>query len=341
MILTFVYLGDKLPKYVLTNMSQVAKRFPSYSLVFIGDTKKVCEKVKSLGFNVWLSQDPEASWAINRNSLTHDPEFRDGFWFKTLARFFALNEFLRQTPYETCLLIESDVWVSPNFPMPKFESLTKQIAFPMTTSKQGVASTFFVKDQKSLQHFLDFAEFRVKKDPSSTDVTILAEYYEMHPDKTMILPSGPISHEGYNNGIAENEQSLYSDQSTFQGQIFDASTWGQFLTGEDPRNSWGYRILYRVQRNHAVNPAVFVFSNQGSSIQASLLGYQYEVNSLHVHSKDIRIFGDDSFVLTRLSDFKSQTRKEVVWRYFVRFLPSRAKYLIKNLVLNARKVVSS
>jgi hypothetical protein len=329
LILAFVYLGPKIPRYVITNMQQVSSRFPSFEVVFIGDNEKICKKVKAFGFRTWVSPNPDAAWGINRLSLSHDPIFRDGFWFRTLARFFALNEFLKVYPNVSCLLIESDVWISPSFPMHQFDDSSFQVSFPVTTSIQGVASTFYVKSSEHMQQFLDFSSHEVQRNPNSTDVTILAEYRRKHPERVTILPSGPTSPEAYNLKFREFEPKLMSDQTFFKKQIFDASTWGQFLTGEEPRNSWGFRLINNIQLHHAVNPSLFEFKTDGREFFARFNGVDYKINSLHVHSKDRRVFKDDLFLPTRFKNYSGCAQKEIVWKYFIRLIPSRFKYELR------------
>ena len=332
MIATFVYLGTSIPDYVMANMAQFSSRFPNTPLLFIGDSQLVCKKVEARGFKIWKARDPEESWGINRDSMSHDPAFRNGFWFKTLARFFALHEYSSNFPSESVLLIESDVWISPHFPLEIFQEFTHPIAFPLATSEQGVASTFFARNADCLLHFLNFAERRVLETPDSTDVTILAEYRSQYPEKTYILPSGPTELAGYNQRFSVVEPQVLSDQKYFPNQIFDASTWGQFLTGEDPRNSWGFRFLYRRQTNHAVNPSAFKFRINQGAITASINGVDYQLNSLHVHSKDLLMFTDSSRVISRVNGYHGEVKKELIWKFFLRFLPSRFKFTLVRLM---------
>lgn len=338
MIAIFVYLGSSLPNYVLANMTQFKSRFPDSPLVFIGDSQKVCDKVELCGFNIWKVRDPEDSWGINRNSMSHDPVFRNGFWFKTLARFFALHEYLKNFPTESVLLIESDVWISPQFPLEIFQGFAHPIAFPLATSEQGVASTFFAKDSDCLKHFLNFAEHRVLVKPDSTDVTILAEYRSNYPENTYILPSGPIELNGYNPGYSKVESEMLSDQKYFPNQIFDASTWGQFITGEDPRNSWGFRYLYRRQISHAVDPSVFDLSMKQDAITATINGVDYQINTLHIHSKDLLVFTDSSRVISRVRGYHGTVKKEIIWKFFLRFLPSRFKHILHKQLISFRRL---
>jgi hypothetical protein len=326
LIFAFVYLGDSLPKYVLANMRQISKNHPSYRLVFIGDNSAICKKVEKHGYEVWKSPDPEVAWKINRYSMSHNPDFRDGFWFKTLARFFALNEYLRLHSTTPTLLIESDVWLSPSFPIDTFLKSNISIAFPLTTSNQGVASTFFIRTQSDLQKFLDFAVQEVKRDSTSTDVSILANYKRANLQEVFVLPSGPSLTEAYNFGFRDIEPGLLSDNTIFANQIFDGSTWGQFFTGEDPRNSWGTRSIYHVQNHHAVNPRYFKIYFAEGAIVAEIDNERYVVQSLHVHSKDIRVFLDSNFVRRRVEGLSANEKKEIDLFVWLRMLPSRVKF---------------
>jgi hypothetical protein len=224
--------------------------------------------------------------------------------------------------------------------MSKFNLISQEIAFPLTTPSQGVASTFFVRESACLEKFLDFAERRVKEEPSSTDVSILAEYHSQHSDRVCILPSGPVGAVAYNDGFSIEAQNLLSNQTFFDNQIFDGSTWGQYITGEDPRNSWGFRHVYQVQKHHAVNPSKVNLTWTNGTIVAKFLDEEYQIHSLHVHSKDIRVFKKQDFVESRINDFNGIAVREIVFRYFVRFIPSRiafeARRGLKGLVARIR-----
>jgi len=229
-------------------------------------------------------------------------------------------------------LIESDVWISSSFPMREFEFADFHFAYPLTTLTQGVASTFFVSSNSSLQRFIDYAKLKVLENPASTDVTILAEFRRDNPNLVFILPSGPKTESAYNLDFAGDEIEIMSDSKKFPGQFFDASTWGQFLTGEDPRNSWGIRVIYHVQSHHAINPSKFRFRVSDKNIYADIDGASYQIHSLHVHSKDIRIFQIPNFVSGRLSNYQGLPEREIAWKYFLKFLPYRVKFEIKEFI---------
>jgi hypothetical protein len=264
--------------------------------------------------------------------MAHNPDFRDGFWFKTLARFYALSEFMKLEPSESALLVESDVWISPDFPFETFIFPEFDCAYPLANSSQGVASTFFIRNSKCMQNFLEFAEKSVLTNPESTDVTILGAYYKLSDINIKILPSAVSSSESFNSWVSEEERNLLASKSFFSSGIFDASTWGQFLTGEDPRNAWGYRNLYSKQVQHPVNPSAHFFSVSGDKIFAHIGNSNASVYSLHVHSKDVRVFSNSQFLARRVRESILGTKKEPVIRYIIRFMPSRILFTLKKFI---------
>ena len=332
MKLIFVYLGKDLPKYVLANIRQIQGKFPDREIVFIGDDPLLCKKMAGKGIDTWLSPTPELNWVLNRSSLSHDPDFRNGFWFKTLARFYSLNEYMKLFPFQSVLLIESDVWISPSFPFRKFEQGCFDCAYPLAGKKQGVASTFFIRNSKCMQTFLEFAEQATLLNPEETDVTILGSFFRFGALNTVVLPSAINIKESFGSHVDVDEIVLMTSEEFFEDGIFDASTWGQFLTGLDPRNSWGFRRIYFHQESHSVNPTKFTFSAIGDELLVNLSGMSKRIYSLHIHSKDLRVFKKRGFLTSRVINSGNGPRNEVVLKYVVRFLPSRFLHVSKRTI---------
>ena len=288
MNLVFVYLGRKIPKYVLDNFRMTVENFPSHSCFFVSDNSIMKSKIESAGGKFFLISNPAATWKIDQNSMGYSPAFRDGFWYKTLARIYALERFAL-THDEPFLHIESDVILSVNFPFSRFLTIQSQLAYPLTTVDQGVASTLFVKNHKAISSLLKFSEREISQNNMATDVTILGSYHQGNSD-VMILPTAiPGTGMFTENTSLHNQQLVSNNFDVFSG-IFDASTWGQFILGEDERNSLGFRRIGHIQNHHLVNPANYPFEVLDDFISIRFFEKQIPIFALHVHCKDRRAF---------------------------------------------------
>ena len=285
MKLVVVYLGRNVPKYVFLNLALLQHRFPEYDVVFLTDYLKnlvKAEKIGALSIRVPRSEEYEE---ISPSQLAYDPGYRDLFWYKTLARLFALNRYLADHPNEPILHIEADVLLMPDFPLDTVRQITHSLSFPLSTVNQGAASTLFIKDRSALQNLISFAIERIEIDPGETDMTILAKYRIAYPERILVMPSAPNQSEAFIDHSFTNQISALSENIDFFGGLFDANTWGQYLTGEDERNSRGVRQIFHFQSHHAINTQAFIFDFD-SNLRVKLASEGYTLFSLHVHSKN-------------------------------------------------------
>ena len=293
MELVLVYLGSEIPKYVRENLILLKRQFPDYDCVLLTDSVFLFNKLATemAGINVELVSNPEETWNQVLGASGFSREFRDNFWGKTLARFFSIHEYMSKNPNNSVLHIEADVWLSPNFPLEKFESINHLIAYPLTNADQGVASTIFFKNSNGAKLLKSYAAESMSIDNQSTDVSVLGNLYLKYPDDILILPTSPSQEFTFHNHVGMETKIAMSKYFPDFGGVFDASTWGQFITGEDPRNSVGKKLLYHHQLHHAVCPIDLRFSFKGTrSLIAKNNTFEFEIFSLHIHSKTNKIF---------------------------------------------------
>jgi hypothetical protein len=219
--------------------------------------------------------------------------FRDGFWVKTLERFFALQAFSSfvDAPF---IHIESDVIIFDNFPFECFSELDGEIAFPVLAKGLGIASVLWFMNGIALSNFLTYIE---RFDLAINDMEILGAYLSEHPSRVSVLPTASVD-------MVFSEYSdlardvLQVNYPIFNG-YFDGATLGQFIFGLDARNSFGLRKVGFNHRNHPINPDLLSFSFQNNNLILSQ-HKQSNVFNLHVHSKDIKAFdyrGRNSYLL--------------------------------------------
>lgn len=297
MRVVYVYTGHNLPKYAVDSLRQVRQRFPELDLWFISDSPKSLLRVARLGLNTWQCSDPQIAFRSILDSLDHPMEFRNAFWFRTLARFFILRDFMTMHPQDAVLHIESDVWLSPNFPFQFFDSCTSALAFPCISSSEAAASTLFIRDSSAAEFLTSRSLEIISNDSSTTDMRILSQIGHEHPDLVLQLPSETAT-------------------ETFLG-IFDPAPWGMYLFGVDPRNHQGVLKLYEEHSGFSTKLGTARFQvGEENSLTVELDGFTFSIFSLHIHSKDRRIFSLSSereILLQRTRESSLGPKKVRLW----------------------------
>lgn len=330
MKIVIVYLGNSLPLYVLDNLRYIKDVVPSGSLVFISEDDKILAKVSKIGVDTWKCTDPNISWNEVRSKLSHPENFRNGFWFKTIARFFAISQYMRLTG-ESVLQIEADVWLAKNFPFVKFEEICDKIAFPLESKATGAASILWIPKLELLDTLLELVENELILNGHATDMTILGKFSMQYPKLTFILPSIVPQLEDYENKVLITMDSKQQVPVEFGG-LFDPLTYGLFLLGADARNSRGFKILFSRPTAHSALAETYKYF-----FETDLLYVQSENSSkiplycLHVHSKDRSIFNNKRRARTlelRIAQSEQGVRKEFE---IVVYLNQSIKYFRKKM----------
>ena len=109
MEIVLVHVGSKLPKYLLLNLKRTCELFPQFTVVLITDTQEELAIGKSN-----FRKSPftmTGDYEILNKNLNHPKEFRNNFWFTSLARIYALCDYVASNNVEI-LHIESDVLIA-------------------------------------------------------------------------------------------------------------------------------------------------------------------------------------------------------------------------------------
>jgi len=330
-------VGSKAPNYFWENLKYLNREFPRMKTVFISDQNEDIRKARKLKLNHWQTKSVVKSWEQVHRQMNHPLEFRNGFWFLTIARFVALADYMQQNPNESILQIEGDVWIAPNFPMHLFEKIEMKYAFPLVSNIEGAASTLYVRDAQSADELLRFSERMLQVNPSGTDMTILGDLARNYPRDCLILPSSISQHNSNQVGNFPQDEHFSKNLSRFNG-IFDGAQWGSYIFGEDPRNHRGIRLLFNRSSPKEVKPWDFVFSSTNlgfPGVQAK--NEVIPIFALHIHSKDIRLFKRGKIAkiwAIRIQQEKGGVRREIILNVLVaqliRALRRRWKVLISS-----------
>jgi hypothetical protein len=198
------------------------------------------------------------------------------------------------------ILVESDIWVANNFPFNKFESLNCEMAYPLLCEGSAIASTVYFRDSKSVNNFIDHIEKELSALPELTDMQVMWSYFSEYESRILVLPTSINDKTAFN---PTNNVEIYSkisnNANVFNG-LFDGATWGQFITGEDPKNLLGIQRIYHRLNHHFVNPGNYRIHLKGSGeINVSIAGSTLPLYSLHIHSKDKRYFSKHQYKIIK------------------------------------------
>jgi hypothetical protein len=291
--IVFVFLNQKIPKYALKNILYFRNSFPDKNLIFISDFEYNIELVKSFGVETYLVKKPMLVWEELVNYKSVDSNFRGGFWLSTLARFHAIAQYMKSNPEKSVLQVECDVLLMPNFPFQIVYQTNTGIAFPIVNNTEAVPSLVFFRNATYANKLLEFMSHKMVMESHTTDMTILGQYSIDFPDLVTILPTNFSANFGYQPWVElDLKKRMSKDIGIYKG-VFDAATWGQFLTGEDPRNTLGIRRVFHTLKHHAVDPSKFFwnFNESRGVITISNGEENFPLYCLHIHSKDLKCFG--------------------------------------------------
>ena len=292
MEIVFVHFGPRLPKYLLLNLKRTCDSLPSAQITLITDQVHQIELGRE-NFRIHLMHLSD-EYSILNLGLSHRKDFRNNFWFSSLARLVALSDYViaTQTPV---LHIESDVIISKDFPVSKFALLDRQFAYTLIGPQSAVASVMWIANHDAAVFLKNFIIASVVDDPNTTDMKILGKLQAQNPDLVRSLASFPVgetsAYSGLNSKITEDF--LYTEN--LFGGFFDAADIGQYLLGDDPRNHRGFKVLRRQLTSSFLSPRSLHYSY--SSVREFLdipMGENTSLYSLHIHSKNQKAFGSNS-----------------------------------------------
>lgn len=290
MPIVLVYLGARLPLYALLNLRYLLRTFPLHEVWLVSDNPQALRVAAAAGARTFACADVNTAWAHVRERMPFRTDFRKGFWFLTLARFYALAEFAHSAEVGPFLHVEADVWLSPRFPFDLLEGLPADLAFPMEDADAGVASTLFVRSTADMTSLVDLVEAWIAAGECFTDMGFLGQVVQRGARRVAVLPSAPPHAPVFREAVGDAVRTRLV--GTGEQGVFDGMAWGMDLLGEDPRNHWGSLRLFRPHRASALDTSrvVLDIDAEGLPLVRDTEGRAHALHSLHVHSKDLRMF---------------------------------------------------
>lgn len=322
--IVFVHLGSPIPSHLILNLRRTKKLFPEYKVVLLTDrpTKLITRGIDQKRLEL-DAKDKEV-----RDKYSFPKDFRNNFWFSSLARFSLIKKYM-STIRNPILHIESDVILSPDFPLELFENLRQSFAYPVVSSQRAIASTLFIKDSESASFLWDYAQNMVEKNSLSSDMEILFSLNTQFPQMVLELPIAPQ--------FLRREAKATSNSEFFEG-FFDGHDFGVYLAGTNPWNSRGWSQLHTRIPESLLSFGSKNMNFEGHRSFISLRNKRemksYRLFSLHITNKNPLFF---SLLTSKLAlriwtewmQKVDRTFHPVVWSIMLlRFISKRIKALI-------------
>lgn len=280
--LVFIFLGRTVPNYVLSNINRTSSLFglETYFVVREADISLFSDKLNK---NIKVRRLQHTNVLLN-SKLEHDWNFRNGFWFYTLERLIALKQIHDWFDKDTAILhIEADMLLFQSFP---FELvLGEKLKWFKHDNQNDVASLVFSPSKVETYWLHDEILKLAKSDPKLTDMSALFKIRRLNPERIKTFPDMfEVSKD--NNAIG----------------IFDGLAIGQWLTGMDPRNTYGFTVLhensdfksYSGQRiTELLEGATFKVSPEGS-LRIATGEVLTDLHCIHAHVKNHELFELDN-----------------------------------------------
>lgn len=246
MNIILVHSGAKKINYVIHTLKHLIS-FKNNNIYFIADTKTI-NFLKRFHYNKKIE-------LININSLNlshkHN-QFRKntrldkrsfgGFWFKTLDRFFLMQNFCEKNKLKNIIHIENDVLIFDN--LSKFKKIFEKfynIGLTFLNHKLCVPGLVYFKNYKKLNFLCDYITSQNKyfyQKKNKTDMHILGEMYNKYKNiknlKIRLLPTMTSDIAKFNKIHSKKHIPFFKYQKYF-GFLFDACAIGQKIDGLDKK----------------------------------------------------------------------------------------------------------
>lgn len=214
-------------------------------------------------------------------------QFRNGFWTKTLERFFILEQFMKFTGIKSIFHCELDQILFNCGEL--VESIIRTelngVFVPFRDSDLAIASVFYCSDPIYLESFLAFVE---NQESIKNEMAALASWGKVNPDSIWLLPTCASEIIGTENYSRFNLKSLAANTI---GGVVDAAQIGQWIAGQDPRNLKPLsipKIKYVEDHPELLSKkdlSKIKFKLTEKNLLVKINGNYLKIYNLHVHSK--------------------------------------------------------
>lgn len=279
--LVYHFTGAPIPKWALPTLREAPSRWRGPVVVLHDqDEPPTFAGVAFVDIRPWYDPEPFNKFAT---AFGRPAEFRNGFWFHAVERFFVLSQWSEYSATSRFLHCELDVllMVRSEFSRPVWPP-AEGVMYPRASPTNAGANVLYVNGRGALTPLLDFF---VKNSGDEFEMELLAKFLDEFPSDARALPS----HFTLDKDANGDETAASISLSEFGG-VVDVHPIGTWIFGQDPRNVKTGPVF-----NHFYYPDIgspFVehlryFLERGTNqlFVRNVDGSEWPVFAVHVHSK--------------------------------------------------------
>jgi len=227
--LYFVFLGKKLPKYVVPSLD-LAVKHSGMRISLIGDeVLKDSFTHSPINFISTGTFYDNTEFLQTSKNLLNNHSYRDGFWLKTLERFFVIEQFMMHQNIYSLLHAELDQLLFGINDLDERLKNLKDDGFyvPLHNKEEAIASLIYIRNPAVLSSLLKYARSAVFQN----EMRLISNWGNENPQMVFGFPT-LASELNMNDKLRE----IKIIQSKTLDGIFDAAQLGQWVAGIDPKN---------------------------------------------------------------------------------------------------------
>jgi hypothetical protein len=283
-VFAYVYTGSKPPAYFIAAMRNTKRLFPTSRVCLLTDNRQLLPASKMTGIEV--IEVTQEGLMLDDTFSERNASFRQGFWVHTTTRLLHLNQLVKHvSPDGHVIHLEGDMLVLPDFPL---EALAerRQPSWMALEDDQDMPGLISIRCS-DIPDLVQRISRILESEPNLNDMQILHKIRTIQPDRIQLLPSLPYSR-------LEGNVGLESTRGT--PILFDPAYYAQWFIGEDPRNAWGL-VRRKRQLRKFINLGNYrLAKNQANGLTLASNREEFDLATLHVHSKEARFFANGNNV---------------------------------------------
>lgn len=297
--MAFVHIGDQLPPYIETALSQARLFNPECKIYLIANKNAVTaykESFEKLNIKTVHCEDLKPS-KYHKKFLSGTP-YKCALGRYSSERFFLLDELMSKYKLKNVFHLESDVLIyfdiKDQFNV--FKARYKGIAATFDNEERCIPGFLYFAKRKALHQMVKF--FADHAHEGHLDMQMIGFFKKTTTPK--VIDNLPIIPEAYtktntlmslSKKVATNPSVFYKNYSLFRS-IFDAAAIGQYLGGCDKMHNVGPGFI---NEDCVFNPSILKYTwekdTEGRTVPYACFGNQKcRINNLHIHCKDLHLF---------------------------------------------------